>query len=214
MMNEKDLRDLCNTPIGPYLRPFVANARWKRAQVFLVGTNPATPLRDEFESFSDYWNALTVDTKRFESAYADKHATGASKSTQRSRKLLQQLRPLDVLVTNSMIYPASRPKYIPKKCDQRRIGAQCFDFLVRTCRPKAILFYGSEAVALGEDYFQSELDPYVPMREQPVSAHADVSAFAFPHFSGQGVRRGYRVSEMDTELSVFAKRVKEIFGVA
>lgn len=213
MLNERSLRELCNTSDGPYLRPFAANARWRQSRVFLVGTNPATPLRDEFSCFDEYWNALTVDVSRFEEPYAAKHRGGVSRSTRRARKLLQQLRPLDVLVTNAMIYPASCPGDIPDKSRQRRIGLKCFDFLVRLCNPKVILFYGSKATRLGSMYFGVNLNPYLRLSDQITKARG-ISLFAFPHFSGQGVPKGYRVSEMDQELALFARRAKEMLGAA
>jgi len=63
---EDRLREICHTDAGPYLRPFAPNPEWRTAQVFVVGTNPATPLRDEFESFDAYWRGLTVDPSIFE----------------------------------------------------------------------------------------------------------------------------------------------------
>ncbi len=67
---EVRLRELCNTAMGPYLRPFAPNTEWRSAQVFVVGTNPATPLRDEFASFDTYWHGLTVDPSVFDEVSA------------------------------------------------------------------------------------------------------------------------------------------------
>lgn len=214
MPAEELLKDLCNTVDGPYLRPFVPNPHWSTAQVLVVGTNPATPMREEFCDFENYWAALTADVERFEAIYTTKHSAGASKTTQRARKLVQELQPLNVLVTNSMIYPASRPKDIPDRAHQRRVGRKCFDLLFRTSKPKVALFHGSEAVRLGQNYFGINLDPYRPIGEQSWVGNSCVSLFAFPHFSGQGVQKGYRVSEMDRELGLFARLAKKHIDAA
>lgn len=214
MNNIDDLKNACETETGPYLRPFVTNRNWNKAQVFVIGTNPATPLRDEFDSFEDYWNSLTKEPARFEEIYSAQHTSGASKSTRRSRFLLEQLQPLNVLVTNAMIYPAKRPKYIPNKAYQRTIGIGSFMFLSSVCKPRAILFYGSEAIRLCRTALGIDLDPYQPISLQNATAswQWETNLFGFPHFSGQGVKAGYKVSEMNNELEFLARRIKSMLG--
>ena len=67
------LRSLCNTNEGPFLRPFAPNAQWNSASVIVVGTNPATPLREKFADFDNYSTALTRYPARFEKIYSSKH---------------------------------------------------------------------------------------------------------------------------------------------
>lgn len=57
---EAFLRRVAETASGPYLRPFTPDAGWRNAPVLVVGTNPATPLRDEMPSFDMYCHALTA----------------------------------------------------------------------------------------------------------------------------------------------------------
>ncbi len=120
MINNQYLREICNTPEGPYLRPFAPNPKWAEARIFIVGTNPATPLRKEFESFEAYWHSLAHDPEAFERIYKQQHSSRiskTSKTTGRARQFQNQLTPINILTTNAMIYPAKKPKYIPKKSD-------------------------------------------------------------------------------------------------
>ncbi|MXZ70852.1 MAG: hypothetical protein F4Z04_05005 [Acidobacteria bacterium] len=207
-----DLRELCNTPEGPYLRPFAPNPKWAEARIFIVGTNPATPLRREFDSFDEYWDSLTRNPESFYRHYSEKHDSGQSRTTARRRRFEEKLKPINVLVTNAMIYPAPRKKRIPNKAEQRRIGIRCFQLLFGVCRPSSVLFHGADATRLAEEAFGGTLNPYLPIDRQDtvVGDPAPCHLFAFPHFSGVGVQPGYKVSEMDEELARLAERMKTI----
>ena len=212
MVNDQYLREICNTPKGPYLRPFRPNPKWAEARIFVVGTNPATPLREEFESFDAYWHSLTHDPEAFNRIYRQQHRSGESPTIKRARQFQTQLVPVNVLTTNAMLYPVKDPDCIPKKSDQQRIGASCFQFLFDVCKPSSVLFHGADAVKLANKNFGVELDPYQPIEYQDTIIHETNTChlFAFPHFTGQGVQKGYKVSEMDTELDRLAARMKEI----
>ena len=212
MVSDQYLREICDTPEGPYLRPFTPNPKWAEARIFIVGTNPATPLREEFESFEAYWHSLTQNPQAFERIYRRQHSSGQSKSTKRARQFQNQLATVNVLTTNAMLYPAKDPDCVPKKGEQRKIGASCFQFLFDVCKPSSVLFHGAYAVTLAKESFGVELDPYQPIEYQDTIIHDPNTChlFAFPHFTGQGVQRGYRVREMDTELARLAVRMKEI----
>jgi hypothetical protein len=211
--DERWLKQVCSTPAGPYLRPFQPNPEWRAARVFLVGTNPATPLREEFTSFEQYWEGLTAVPELFISRYRAKHAAGESKTSARARRFLDQLKPINCLITNAFVYPARRPGEIPDKRRQRQLGFEVFDYLVRLVRPVAALFHGSEALQLAQTYFRIELDPYVPLARQAVARTISetghpVRLYAYPHFSGQGVRSGFRVGLMDQELADLASTLR------
>ena len=212
MVNDQFLREICNTPEGPYLRPFTPNPKWVEARIFIVGKNPATPLRKEFESFEAYWHSLTQDPEAFERFYRQQHSSGHSDTTGRARPFQDRLTPINVLTTNAMIYPARPSEKIPNPKEQEKIGASCFRFLFNVCKPSSVLFHGADAVRLADENFGVNLDRYQPIEcqdtviREPSTCHL----FAFPHFTGQGVQQGYKVSEMDTELARLAVRMKEI----
>lgn len=220
MDSESKLKKLCEklSEAGPYLRPFAPNSNWKESKVFIVGTNPATPLRDsfgEFNDFNDYWTSLTIDNDRFNKIYRTKYSKGNSKTTNR----LKLLAPLKPLILNAIIYPSPRIKEIPDIQLQRDIGKQCFEELINICQPKVILFHGKEANDLCFRYFGIEsrdfdiatgLYNYSPIGKQ-IAIHEDIRLFGCPHLSGLGVPKGYKVSEMDNELKRFSEIVKAIF---
>jgi hypothetical protein len=202
------LRDRCHTETGPYLRPFAPNARWWTARVFVVGTNPATPLRDEFESFEAYWRGLTSDVAAFVSVYRAKHGTGESRTTARVRKFVHALDPLDVLVCNAYAHPAPRKNEIPSRRAAGRVGREIFERLYGQCRPEAMLFHGAEAVRLAEEVFDVSLDVRVPLEAQTTTVEAGHSqVYALPHLSGMGAPPGYAVGRMDAELGRLAARI-------
>lgn len=171
-LDEVWLQEACNTGEGPYLRPFQPNPNWRSAQVFLVGTNPATPLRTEFSSFADYWVALTDRPEHFYSRYQTKHAKGESKTSARARRFLEHVRPINCLVTNAFAYPARRASEIPGRRVQQQIGLEVFERLLRLARPAVALFHGAEALQLAQTYFGTPLDPYTPLNSQEFAAPA------------------------------------------
>lgn len=214
MNSIEDLKQACSSS-NPYLRPFKPNVKWEEARVFIMGTNPATPFGSaDFPDFEDYWDSLTRHPDQFETVYRAKYgAKKESKSSKRANHLLQALDPVNVLVTNAMIYPSRKPKEIkPNKRTQRETGLEAFRFLFQKSRPCAVLFHGSEALKLCKSAFSLVLDPHLPIAEQNVNAPVDWNCqlFAFLHFSGQGVKKGYKVSEMNAELSRLATRIKEL----
>jgi len=201
---EEQLKDWCRTDEGPYRRPFAPNPNWRGAQVFVVGTNPATPLhRDRFDSFDHYWAGLTVNPEIYYRVYRQQHASGSSKSSSWVRELLHDLRPLNCLVTNVAWYPASRPKYVPKP--EWQFGAACLRALVEFCRPAALFCHGQPA----EDFARSlgaTVDRYQPAGTQTAVVDGTL-VLAFHHLSGQGLRKNSKFSPA-TELPVFARKIK------
>lgn len=209
LIDDQFLREICNTSKGPYLRPFRPNPKWDEARIFIVGSNPATPLRDEFRSFDEYWSSLTQNPETFNRKYSLKHRSGQSKTTKRTQRLRDWLHPVNVLITNAIIYPG---KAIPNKPEQRKIGRRCFEYLLGVCKPSSVLFHGKPAVDLAAETLGVKLDRYEPLKSQctVINELCHCRLFAFPHFSGQGVRRGFKVSEMDKELKLLAVRMKEL----
>lgn len=203
-----ELKSLCVTDSGPYLRPFAPNSSWKESDVFIVGTNPATPLREEFNDFEDYWNSLTKNTDKFEAIYSAQHTSGVSKTTRRARRVIAELSPVSVLVTNSIAYPTSRMSKLRNLASHRELGRKCFETLIEISKPKAILFHGKEACDLCNKIFGVKLDRYQPISSQLTQSDTGIMLFGFPHFSGVGVQKGYAVSRMDEELRVFSSAVK------
>ena len=209
------LQERCHTESGPYLRPFAPNPQWRTARVFVVGTNPATPLREEFESFEAYWHALTRDPAAFYRVYEAKHGRGESRTTARVRRFVAALQPLDVLVCNAYAHPAPRADQIPERREARRVGREIFERLYAQCRPTTLVFHGKHAVRLAEDVFDVSLDVGVPLDAQTATVDAGrARVYACPHLSGMGAPAGYAVGRMDAALASLATRILEAGGHA
>jgi len=211
---EAQLRRLSQTSSGSYLRPFTPNAKWKDARVLVVGTNPATPLRDEFESFDTYWDALTLNPAAFEVIYRAQRNGKPSLTTSRVERFAAPLDGVGVLRTNAAALPSGRWKKLPAKVrrEQLEIGQQILRALVEICRPAAILCHGQEGVQAVSALFATALDPYVALDRQAVQASltagtAPVRLFAYPHLSGLGVQPGFAVGRMGDELEALGQRL-------
>ena len=197
------LKSWCETPSGPYRRPFRPNATWQTAQVFVIGTNPATPLRDEFASFDEYWKSLTFCPEIFERHYSAKHGGSTSKTARWTNELLCRLRPLNCLLTNVSWYPASKPSEVPKA--EWAFGRCALRALIGYCRPRVLFCHGKPAETFARELGAS-VHRYAPAASQGFLPDGTL-VFAFHHLSGQGLPRGARF-EPATELPLFAQKIK------
>jgi hypothetical protein len=215
------LRRLAQTTSGPYLRPFTPDAAWRSARVFIVGTNPATPLRDEFGSFDKYWHALTCDPAAFDAVYLAKRSGKPSKTTARVKCFEAPLSGMGVLRANACALPSKRWSELPVgvRREQLETGRKILSALIEICRPAAILAHGKEGVRAVSTLFATQLDPYAPLLHQSVCASlvpgmAPVQLFAYPHLSGIGVEKGFAVSRMNDELEGLGRQLASTLQVA
>ncbi len=201
------LRTDSKTGAGPYLRPFAPNPRWRSAKVFIIGENPATPLRDEFDSFDEYWAGLTVEPELFHRVYQGFHSGGSSKTTHWTRSLVQSVAPLNVLVTNVSWYPAGRFKDIPTAEQERSDRLQG---LIAHCRPKVLFAHGRRARRFLDERFRVEVDPYCPPNQQ-TTVVSGMLCLGYHHFTGQGLRNGASFQPA-AAIPEFADRIREYLG--
>ena len=198
------LKDWCYTESGPYRRPFLPNPRWESASVVVVGTNPATSMRDEFDSFDHYWKGITESPDIFYERYRRAYSGGTSKSTSNAKILLKLLDSLNVLVTNVVWYPASSKKQIPKV--EWELGFNSLTALIEHIRPKAVFCHG----AVAEEFAKSldpNIDRYRPAAEQTVVGSGDVLVLAYHHFSGQGLKKGAEF-QPQRDFPIFARAIQ------
>lgn len=215
---EARLRRLSYTATGPYLRPFTPDARWREARIFVVGTNPATPLRDEFGSFDAYWHALTQDPVAFRAAYRAQRGGGSARTTDRIERFSAPLAGMGVLRANAACLPSPRWRKLPAavRREQLAIGREVLHALIETCRPAAILCHGVVGVRAVSGLFGTALDPRVSLERQDVRAAlapggAPVRLFAYPHLSGMGAR-GFRVGHMTGDVEALGRRLARELG--
>jgi hypothetical protein len=162
-LDEQWLRKQCETRSGPYLRPFSPNVTWRDAEVFLVGENPATPIRRGCMTFDKYWNSLTTNPADFAAAYSDarKERAGSADSSETSerRKTFERALGLNCLVTNVCSYPAFPGDDVPKEHrGAKGTGYEILSALLEMVQPRAILFHGAEAAKFARRKFKIKLD--------------------------------------------------------
>lgn len=205
---EARLRIICNQPGERWLRPFRPNPRWKTAEVFVIGSNPATPLDSQFPSFDAYWDALTRDPGAFDRAYRAAHKGGASVTGARLGMLLRHLRGINVLVTNAAAWPVGHNGRVPS--EQWKTGEEIFRLLFSQARPRVVLTHGKHARTMIQRVLDVSLDPTVDPRMQNTRAQ-DCLLLCAPHFSGAGLPRGTRYSVVEA-VPVFAERIRSALG--
>jgi len=169
----------------------------------VVGTNPATPMRDQFNSFEQYWQSLTTRPELFYERYRAVHKGKSSKSTGKANILLELLKPLNVLVTNIVWYPVKRKKDIPK--EEWEYGENALHALYNHVRPKAVFCHGADAQKFAES-LSSGADRYQPASKQVEDTGSGVLVLTYHHFSGQGLKKGTKFQPA-LELPVFAEAV-------
>lgn len=176
--------------------------------MFVIGENPATPLRDEFDSFDQYWEGLTADPAVFQRAYQGVHSGGSSKTSYWVNSLIHALDPINVLMTNVCWYPAGRFKSIPASEKERPDRLQG---LIAHCHPKVIFAHGRRARRFIEERFGVVVDPYRDPSQQAKVAHG-MLFLGYHHFSGQGLRKGTSFEPVAT-IPKFADRIGEFLRV-
>jgi len=203
------LKRKCHTPEGPYLLPFAPNVNWKRASVFIVGLNPTSSFRDEFESFEHYWAALTRDPHTYTKIHHRKYLQRPeSRTSKRIRHLSESLGPINVLVTNTFAYPTTNPMLIPTYIKREPVGERLISRLIITCKPKVVFFHGAEARKFGEAFFRLKLNPYLEPARQPMICHIpDTDSitylFAYHHLVGRVETK----EVTDIKLKQFAEQI-------
>ncbi len=210
--SEQWLKRKCYQPHGAYLRPFAPNPAWKEASVFIVGLNPSTPFREEFESYDHYWDSLTRNPEHYYRAYYHKYQRREDQKSRTAKTisgLVELLKPLNVLITNVCAYPTPNPKLIPKAIRQEAIDERILVSLITVCQPKVLLFHGREARVFADKYFKVKLDPYIEPAKQFTIAYlpntdSPTRLFAYHHFIG----RVEKHSVMNERLKQFAVQMQ------
>ena len=199
----EEIKHYCYTDSGPFRRPFTPNKDWANADVMIIGTNPATPMRDQFDSFDQYWISLTEDPELYWEKYRTVHSGKTSKSTSNVNLLLKLLEPLNILVTNVVWYPSQKKKFIPK--DEWHIGVSALTALYQYIQPKVIFCHGADAQDFAKSIDPSS-DRYNSAQEQITKSTNSTLVLCFHHFSGQGLIKGTKF-QPSIEFPIFAKGI-------
>lgn len=216
--DEDWIKRKCHTAKGPYLQPFAPNPNWRNAEVFIVGLNPVTSFREEFDSFDYYWRALTTEPELYERTQEVKYLKqepARSRTSLRISELIGHLAPLNTLVTNIFSYPSTNPSLIPQRYKREPVHERIISRLLVACKPKVLLFHGAEARKFASMYFSVKLDPYLAPERQNTSGWIPGAAtpsmlLAYHHLVGR-VDTG---EEVTRRLKQFARLIqRQLNGV-
>jgi hypothetical protein len=202
---EKELKSFCNQQTGPYLRPFAPNPRWQTASVFIIGTNPATPLRGEFENFDRYWAGLTQTPDIFWQAYC-RATPGDTSKTTRNVKELETLSRVNCLITNVSWFPAKR--FDRKVRDTLAASSGRLKTLIDCCPATVLFFHGRWARRFAYKAYGVSLDCCAPPQKQNNRVDGKL-LLAYHHFSGMGLPKGARF-DPEIDIPAFAERIRSL----
>jgi hypothetical protein len=198
------LKDLCWTETGPYRRPFRPVRGWTASRVLLIGNNPATPLREEFADFDDYWRCLTEQPDRFLLTQMAARQGRRSKTSTRLQELEAQLGDVQALACNAAAYPIAHGGRVP--AHEWRVGAQIVKVLLEVCSPAAVFAHGSRARDLLLQLFGTAPAPLTPPADQMVWVKG-VRLLCAPHLSGAGLPPGSSF-DVASALPAFAAELR------
>ncbi len=147
---EQQLADIIGRPTA--LRPFVCSGSPLACRVFIVGLNPASPMK---ATFWDFWRpGIGYDKGAWMDAYLAERAERPLKPGRIRRPkispsraviecLVQEIDPAICLETN--IYATATEEFCDLGTELR--DTKPFDYLLATLKPEVIIVHGKDAVA-------------------------------------------------------------------
>jgi hypothetical protein len=144
---EIQLRDLLGA--STTLRPFVCDGNPLTCRAFIVGTNPATSLANDFWSFwnsesgfqSELWLERYREARAVQTTATGRRKRPVSNTRQRMEWLAAEAAPVRILETN--LYATATASAAELSASHRQ--AHVFRWLLSTIRPKVIVAHGCEA---------------------------------------------------------------------
>lgn len=144
---ESGLEEVVGRPTE--LRPFVCSGNPLDCSVFVVGINPASPLRESL--FWDYWSSTTgFDRSAWLAAYVEERlALGREQGKRKQRfsatrnrieRFVQEVAPLAVLETN--VFSRATPSASELTAGDRNTAI--FDYLLQAIEPRLLIVHGEE----------------------------------------------------------------------
>lgn len=147
---ERDLASLIGRPTD--LRPFVCHGSPLDCEVFIVGLNPASPMRDDFWNF--WCPGFGFDKPRWLEAYKAERSSRPLKPGRTRRNVISNSRRViewinaalgEVKSLETNVY--STPTEDICDLEQRLRITAPFDFLVDRIKPRVVIVHGNEAIA-------------------------------------------------------------------
>lgn len=162
MLTSEKLKSLCNPILNnkAFYRPFVCNGDFSKADIFLAGINPATPIYPKEMDIGNYIDML-CDYNKFMEFYRSSRLQKGKDEISRTRTgmmsfigYLKEHTSSSILETDVIPYPTSNVKLLkkePKEIIER--GKEIFYELVMELQPRIIIFHGKKSVEHAYDIF-------------------------------------------------------------
>lgn len=173
-----DLKNACKPIDGSdvYFRPFISKGNPQDSKIFLVGVNPATPIKTKEIDLESYTNLL-MDYQLFHERYLDLRGTAGVSRTRMG--ILEFVRWISsytntpVLETNVITYPTKSIKELKRFNKENPKGynkaTNIFVSLLKEIEPSIIILHGANTVrqfnlSVGESGMLLESMPSKPIR--------------------------------------------------
>jgi hypothetical protein len=205
------------------LRPFVCEGSPLECQTFIVGFNAATEFPNPFWPFwkSDYGFDKAKWLERYKKERQSKplapgktRRTAISPTRQRIDRITEAAAPIKCLETNLYAAPSRAAQHL---ASEGRHTA-CFDFLLTTIRPTAILVHGEEAADHLRGLLKAEsllADRFVALPTSWGSVHVRAVghlsrgwSYASAEELGRSLRLAVEGAELDPTASVTRRKTR------
>lgn len=153
MIARDEIKRLCNAPGDgkAYFRPFICKGDLSKADIFLIGTNPATPIYPHDINLDEYVDLL-FDYDRFIEYYKKSRILKGKSEISRTRVGMNSFinwlackSSSSVIETDAIPYPTEKLKMLWKEPDSIvESGKEVFYELLLTFKPRLLILHGKE----------------------------------------------------------------------
>lgn len=165
MFSTQELTQMCE-PISEdkaYYRPYLCKGELSKAQIFLVGINPATPIYSTQVSIGDYVEMI-LDYNKFEYQYRQICNSKKGQKSSRTRlginsfvEWLAVNTESSVVETNVNAYPTPNQELLNKESAEiKQKGYNIFYTLLTRIKPRILIFHSLAALTSFDDIIRSQ----------------------------------------------------------
>lgn len=197
MITFDELKELSQSPGEgkAYYRPLICNGRLDKADIFFVGTNPATPIYPDSLDHDAYVELL-LNYSKFIEFYKESRISRGKSEYSRTRigmnsflEWLSKHTDSSIIETEVIPYPTDKIKTLWKEPTSIiEKGKNIFVDVTLKFKPKLIILHGKETVEQALDAFiQREIiiDRYVDLQQPIESMEGQVPLFTITYSNGK-----------------------------
>jgi hypothetical protein len=197
MITFDELKELSQPPGEgkAYYRPLICKGELDKADIFFVGTNPATPIYQENVE-QDAYVELLLNYNKFIEFYKGHRISKGKTEVSRTRMGMNSFidwlsihTSSSIIETEAIPYPTDKLKALwkePKTIIER--GKNIFADLILKFEPKLIILHGKETVEQALDILikrEISVDRYVDLQQPIESMEEQVPLFTITYSNGK-----------------------------